>query len=236
MKRSLYKICKYCPKNQCNIVTSGMQTCIHCRLKKRSYQQKYKLLRKQNNSLMLTSINSKRIQILPSIKEEEKTPVINISDNKVDLNLFRTRKKILLSSNDFISGSDFIDLNDDDQVQVIYNLNLMQIVGKTHFTTSFEKFKDATQQYNDYYYEDERLKKIFIISDIDNYVFKPNLDINSREYKNGCSICIDNFIYGDYIDDPDMEPVKRPHCRHIFHKGCIDKWNLIKTTCPLCRF
>jgi len=42
-----------------------------------------------------------------------------------------------------------------------------------------------------------------------------------------CSICLDEFKEGDEL--------RFVECDHNFHKECLDKWLLLKNTCPICR-
>tara|TARA_A100001015_G_C15006654_1_gene721016 strand:+ start:904 stop:1419 length:516 start_codon:yes stop_codon:yes gene_type:complete len=49
------------------------------------------------------------------------------------------------------------------------------------------------------------------------------VEINDFE----CSICLDVVENNDFV--------KLINCKHIFHKSCIDEWQKINNTCPLCR-
>ena len=43
-----------------------------------------------------------------------------------------------------------------------------------------------------------------------------------------CSICLDNFVCGEYK--------RKLNCNHSFHKKCIDRWfKKDHTECPMCR-
>lgn len=42
-----------------------------------------------------------------------------------------------------------------------------------------------------------------------------------------CGIC---------FDDITMRQKHETECNHVFHKHCIDRWNMNENTCPLCRF
>ncbi|MFS8015612.1 putative transcription factor C2H2 family [Helianthus anomalus] len=43
-----------------------------------------------------------------------------------------------------------------------------------------------------------------------------------------CSVCLSVLEDGD--------AVRRLKCRHVFHKGCVDKWlEQDRATCPICR-
>lgn len=42
-----------------------------------------------------------------------------------------------------------------------------------------------------------------------------------------CSICLDIYKPTDIIC--------KTKCSHIYHKHCINEWNVIHNTCPLCR-
>ena len=80
-----------------------------------------------------------------------------------------------------------------------------------------------------------------------NYLFKINKDNNinknidknkeveekvdyfklKKDFENNeCIICLDNMIVGNNL--------KTLNCGHIYHYECINKWNNIKKTCPIC--
>jgi len=75
-----------------------------------------------------------------------------------------------------------------------------------------------------------------------NYLFKNNKDHNNKKNEveekvdyfklnkdfenNECIICLDNMIVGNNL--------KTLNCGHIYHYECINKWNNIKKTCPIC--
>ena len=42
-----------------------------------------------------------------------------------------------------------------------------------------------------------------------------------------CSICLDEFKEGDEL--------RLVECSHNFHIECLDKWLMLKNTCPICR-
>ncbi|KAK3429227.1 hypothetical protein EUGRSUZ_E00641 [Eucalyptus grandis] len=44
-----------------------------------------------------------------------------------------------------------------------------------------------------------------------------------------CAVCLHDFEADDEI--------RRPlNCRHVFHRGCLDRWmGCVRRTCPLCR-
>lgn len=52
---------------------------------------------------------------------------------------------------------------------------------------------------------------------------------SSRLGEDACSICL-----GEY--DEGAEVRELPECRHLFHKGCVDRWLLTRSSfCPICR-
>ncbi|GAV62195.1 Gly-zipper_Omp domain-containing protein/zf-RING_2 domain-containing protein [Cephalotus follicularis] len=65
----------------------------------------------------------------------------------------------------------------------------------------------------------ERIPKIKITKD-------NNVDASGE--KVSCSVCLQDFQLGETIRS-------LPHCHHMFHLPCIDKWLLRHGSCPLCR-
>lgn len=57
---------------------------------------------------------------------------------------------------------------------------------------------------------------------------KEKEDTNCRYHKDygQCGICFENMTF---------LKSKKLDCNHLFHKSCIERWYLNKTTCPLCR-
>lgn len=49
----------------------------------------------------------------------------------------------------------------------------------------------------------------------------------SAEEKEGCPICLGDFVNGD--------EVRLLPCKHQFHRGCVDQWLMVNATCPSCR-
>ncbi|XP_072988259.1 NEP1-interacting protein 1-like isoform X1 [Typha latifolia] len=43
-----------------------------------------------------------------------------------------------------------------------------------------------------------------------------------------CSVCLQDLKIGEIVRS-------LPHCRHMFHLYCIDKWLVKRGSCPLCR-
>ncbi|RVX16729.1 NEP1-interacting protein 1 [Vitis vinifera] len=65
----------------------------------------------------------------------------------------------------------------------------------------------------------EKIPKITITSD-------NNGDASGE--KVSCSVCLQDFQLGETVRS-------LPHCHHMFHLPCIDKWLLGHGSCPLCR-
>ncbi|KAJ8771065.1 hypothetical protein K2173_023390 [Erythroxylum novogranatense] len=65
----------------------------------------------------------------------------------------------------------------------------------------------------------EKIPKITITT-------KNNVDTSGD--KVSCSVCLQDFQLGETVRS-------LPHCHHMFHLPCIDKWLLRHASCPLCR-
>ncbi|KAL9229574.1 hypothetical protein vseg_005025 [Gypsophila vaccaria] len=55
-----------------------------------------------------------------------------------------------------------------------------------------------------------------------------NNDVDASGDRLSCSVCLQDFQIGETIR-------RLPHCHHMYHLPCIDKWLLNRGSCPLCR-
>ncbi|KAE9596563.1 hypothetical protein Lal_00007643 [Lupinus albus] len=65
----------------------------------------------------------------------------------------------------------------------------------------------------------EKIPKIKLTSD-------NNIDGSGERVS--CSVCLQDFQLGETVRS-------LPHCHHMFHLPCIDKWLFRHASCPLCR-
>ncbi|EOY15121.1 RING/U-box superfamily protein [Theobroma cacao] len=51
---------------------------------------------------------------------------------------------------------------------------------------------------------------------------------DSSRNRISCSICLQDFLQGEVVHS-------LPHCHHMFHVSCIQRWLVEHKSCPLCR-
>ncbi|CAI9098207.1 OLC1v1034816C1 [Oldenlandia corymbosa var. corymbosa] len=51
---------------------------------------------------------------------------------------------------------------------------------------------------------------------------------HEEEYGGECPVCLSAFVEGDFVR-------QLSGCKHSFHVGCIDRWLVTHSNCPVCR-
>jgi len=101
-------------------------------------------------------------------------------------------------------------------------------------------FCKAVKTHNTYIeYQRHRLEQInqnaLSNNDLPNYTIIQNKIIKIKEYEfnnelehdDKCSICLENYLKRDIINEL--------KCGHKYHDKCIDEWIITNINCPLCR-
>ncbi|KAL4645600.1 hypothetical protein ACB092_02G245700 [Castanea dentata] len=66
------------------------------------------------------------------------------------------------------------------------------------------------------------------VEKIPKIIITGNNNVDASGDRVSCSVCLQDFQLGETVRS-------LPHCHHIFHQPCIDKWLLRHGSCPLCR-
>lgn len=69
----------------------------------------------------------------------------------------------------------------------------------------------------------------FIYSELLSASCSSNSTSSSLGLETNCAICLEEFFHGEEVR-------VLPRCRHMYHRGCIDQWLLLRSLhCPICR-
>ncbi|KAG2323332.1 hypothetical protein Bca4012_058819 [Brassica carinata] len=67
-----------------------------------------------------------------------------------------------------------------------------------------------------------------LVEKIPKLTITDNNNTDASENRDSCSVCLQDFQLGETVRS-------LPHCHHMFHLPCIDKWLLRHGSCPMCR-
>ncbi|KAI5418761.1 variant 3, NEP1-interacting protein 2 [Lathyrus oleraceus] len=75
---------------------------------------------------------------------------------------------------------------------------------------------------------DTRGLPVVLVEKIPTISITSNDNFDASGYRVSCSVCLQDLQVGERVR-------RLPHCHHMFHLPCIDKWLIKHGSCPLCR-